>query len=181
VMTATSALLLALAPGVSGAASSLFAVGAPDSLDAIFQTAEPMPHSGWKYVYIHHSLTPSGSAATLGESAYGLADHFVIGNGDGCGDGEVQVAQRWHRQKPAGRMPTVASIDPACISICLIGDFNRARPTQTQMLRLGQLVAALQDRCGIPAANVHLRETDGSVSGVGRYFPTRMLRDQLLP
>ena len=183
VMTATSALLLALAPAplAPGAASSLFAVGSPDSLDAIFQTSTPMSDGQWRYVYVHHSRTPAGSAATLGESADGLADHFVIGNGDGCGDGEVQVAQRWHRQRPAGRLPGLESINADCISICLIGDFNRARPTETQMRRLGQLVAALQDRCGIPAANVYLRDGDRTMAGVGQYFPSARLREQLLP
>lgn len=182
-MTATSALLLALAPAplTPGAASSLFAVGTPDSLDAVFQTSVPMPDGHWKFIYVHQSRTPAGSAATLGESADGLADHFVIGNGDGCGDGEVQIAQRWHRQKSAGRVHGVDSISEACISICLIGDFNRTRPTETQMRRLGQLVAALQDRCTIPAKNVYLLEKDGSTAGVGRHFPVDRLREQLLP
>ena len=182
VMTATSALLLALAPAplAPGAASSLFAVGTPDSLDAIFQTSVPVPDGRWRYVYVHHSRTPAGSAATLGESGDGLADHFVIGNGDGCGDGEVQIAQRWHRQKPAGNLGQ-SQIDPSCVSICLIGDFNCARPTETQLRRLSQLVTALQDRCGIPAANVHVREGDRTMTGVGQYFPAARLRDQLLP
>jgi hypothetical protein len=183
VMTATCALLLALAPAplTPGAASSLFAVGTPESLDSIFQTPVPPQKGSWQYVYVHQSKTDAGSVATLGESADGLGDHFVIGNGDGCGDGEVQIAQRWHRQKPAGRVAGLKSIDPSCISICLIGDFDRARPTPTQLLRLNQLVAALQDRCGIPAGNVHLIEADSSTAGVGRYFPTASFRNQLLP
>jgi hypothetical protein len=184
VMTVTSALLLALAPAplAPGAASSLFAVGTPDSLDAIFETSTPVQAGRWKDIYVHHSLTPAGSAATLGESAGGLADHFVIGNGDGCGDGEVQVAQRWHRQRAAGQVAGLASINHSCVSICLIGDFDRAMPTQTQMLRLSQLVAALQDRCGIPAANVHLLQGNTvSPAGIGRHFPVSRLRERLLP
>ena len=182
VMTATSALLLALTPAplAPGAAGSLFAVGTPDSLDAIFQTSTPMPQGRWRYVYVHHSRTPAGSAATLGESVGGLADHFVIGNGDGCADGEIQIAQRWHRQKPAGQVGQF-NVDPSCVSICLIGDFNRARPTETQLRRLSQLVTALQDRCGIPAANVYLREGDLTTAGVGQHFPSARLRDQVLP
>lgn len=182
VMTATSALLLALAPAPlsPGAVSSLFAVGTPDSLDVIFQTPAPMPEGRWKHIYVHHSQTLAGSAATLGESADGLADHFVIGNGDGCKDGELQVAQRWHRQRAAGRVGQF-SVNDDCVSICLIGDFNRARPTETQLRRLGQLVAALQDRCEIPAGNVYLREGDRTTSGVGQHFPASRLREQLLP
>ena len=182
VMTVTSALLLALAPAPldEGASGSLFAVGQPESLDAVFNTRVEVQPGRWRYVYVHHSKTAGGSAATLGESGNGLADHFVIGNGDGCGDGEIQVAQRWHRQRSAGQMAGVQSIDPACIRICLIGDFNRARPTPLQLLRLEQLVAALQSRCGIPAAGVQLLDGDASPAGVGRWFPTDF-RGRLLP
>jgi hypothetical protein len=106
----------------------------------------------------------------------------VIGNGDGCGDGEVQVAQRWHRQRAAGRVQGLTSINDACVSICLIGDFDRATPTPTQILRLSQLVAALQERCGIPAARVHLLQGGTpSPAGIGRHFPTDSLRGRLLP
>jgi hypothetical protein len=184
VMTATSALLLALAPAplAPGAVSSLFAVGTTDSLDPIFQTSAPMEAGRWKYVYIHHSKTDGGSAASLGESGGGLADHFVIGNGAGCGDGEIQIAQRWHRQHPAGRIVAGEELRPDCISICVIGDFDRSLPTATQMLRLRQLVTALQARCGIPAAGVHVVEGERASKGnAGRYFPVANLREALLP
>jgi hypothetical protein len=183
VMTATSALLLALAPAplAPGAVRSLALVGQSQSLDAVFDTPVPVRDGRWQYVFIHHSRTDGGDAATLGEQAGGLADHFVIGNGDGCGDGEVQVAQRWHRQAAAGRLPGLKSIDPACVSICLVGDFERAKPTAVQVKRLSQLVAALQARCGIPAGNVHLFPGDATVTGVGRFFPLEAVREQLLP
>lgn len=183
VMTATSALLLALAPAplAPGAVGSLAAVGQSQSLEAIFETPAPVQDDRWKYVFIHHSKTDGGNAATLGESSGGLADHFVIGNGDLCGDGEVQIAQRWHRQAAAGRLPGMKSIDPSCVSICLIGDFNRGKPTGVQIKRLSQLVAALQARCGIPADNVLLFNDDASVMGVGRFFPREAVREQLLP
>jgi hypothetical protein len=184
VMTATSALLLALAPAplTAGTSSSLFAVGTtPDSLDAIFQTPAPVQPGRWKYVFIHDSTTDGGSAATLGESAEGLADHFVIGNGDGCGDGELQIAQRWHRQKEPGKVEGRTRLRPDCVTICLIGDFSRSLPTSTQMLRLKQLVTALQARCDIRAENVHVAERTASASGVGRYFPAAKLREALLP
>jgi hypothetical protein len=182
-MTATSALLLALAPAplTPGAVNSLFAVGTPDSLDPIFQTSAPIEPGRWKYIYIHHSKTVAGSAATIGESADALADHFVIGNGDGCGDGEVQIAQRWHHQRSAGQVDRRYSIDKACVSICLVGDFNRALPTSTQLRRVAQLVTAIQERCDIPADKVLIVEREQSMAGVGRYFPTAKLREQLLP
>jgi len=93
----------------------------------------------------------------------------------------VQVAQRWNHQKGAGRIEGLRSIDSTCISISLVGDFNRTRPTPTQVLRLTQLVGALQTRCGIPAANVRFLDGDASTAGVGRHFPAEAVQGQLLP
>src|SRR5690349_16376146 len=67
VLSLTSALLMALAPAplVPDAATSLFAVDEPRSMDAIFQTKVPVPGNRWKYIYIHHSKTASGNALSL--------------------------------------------------------------------------------------------------------------------
>ncbi|HLL87826.1 MAG TPA: N-acetylmuramoyl-L-alanine amidase, partial [Tepidisphaeraceae bacterium] len=69
-----------------------------------------------------------------------------------------------------------------CITICLVGDFDRSLPTPAQMRRLTQLVTALQGRLRIPAGNVMLM-TDAApgAAGTGRYFPTAVLKDALLP
>jgi hypothetical protein len=151
-------------------------------MDAIFQTSAPMKAGQWKSIYIHHSKTAGGSAASLGESADGLADHFVVGNGDGCGDGEVQIAQRWHQQLQAGRVVAGEAVRDGRINICVVGDFDRSLPSSNQMLRLRQLVTALQDRCGIPAANVQfVQAKQPSKGAVGRHFPTAKLREALLP
>lgn len=183
VLTLTSGLLLALAPAplTPGAAHSLFAVEAPASLDVIFDAQTPVNTDRWQYIYVHHTKTPSGSAASLATSPAGLADHFLIGNGDGCADGELQLSQRWSHQQSAGRIAGLDSIDPACISITLVGDFDQARPTPTQMRRLTQLVTALQNRLHIPAERVWLVQSPQGAAGVGKYFEIPQLREQLLP
>ena len=81
-LTLTSALLLALAPAplMPDAASSLFAIDAPPSLDVIFNTKVQSPPNRWKYIYVRHSRTASGSALSLGQAPGGLGDHFVIGS-----------------------------------------------------------------------------------------------------
>jgi hypothetical protein len=179
----TSALLLALAPAplTPDAATSLFAIDAPTSLDVIFDTKTPTRLGRWKYIYIHHSRTPAGNAATLAQDN-GLSDHFVIGNGDGCVDGEIQITQRWNLQNSIAHPPAgVSQIDPACISICLVGDFDQARPTPTQQRRLAQLVGALQSHLHIPATHVLTFDQPGSPAGVGRSFPVASFRNQILP
>ena len=184
VLGLTSALLLALAPAplTPGAASSLFAVEPPKSLDVIFDTAAPLKAGRWSHIYVHHSQPLSGSAATLGTGGPGgVADHFVIGNGDGCADGELQIAQRWNHQQSAGPLPGVSQMDPSCISICLVGDFNRTHPTRTQMRRLAQLVSALQSRLRVPAEQVWVIDGVAGPGGVGRLFPAAEFRKELLP
>jgi hypothetical protein len=166
---------------VQDAASSLFAIDAPRSLDVIFNTKRPVTPSRWRYIYIHHSATASGDAVSLGQSSGGLRDHFVIGNGDGCVDGEIQIGQRWNQQIAATPPAGAASIDPACISICVIGDFDRAVPTPTQLRHLAQLVDALQSQLHVAGQSVLLLDQPRSSAGAGRYFPVTAFRGQLLP
>jgi N-acetyl-anhydromuramyl-L-alanine amidase AmpD len=182
VLTLTSALLLALAPAplTPDATSSLFAIDAPDSMDVIFRTAAPTKADRWNYIYVHQSRTTGGNALTLSQRPGGLGDHFVIGNGDGAIDGEIQVAARWDAQLAAAPPPGAASINADCISICVIGDFGRSRPTPTQLRRLSQLVTTLQARYRIPADRVMLVPSD-SPAGLGPHFPLPELRQQLLP
>ena len=184
-LTLTSALLLALAPAplMPDAASSLFAIDAPPTLDVIFNTKVQSPPNRWKYIYVRHSRTASGNALTLGYAAApgGLGDHFVIGNGDGAIDGEIQIAQRWNQQQPATPPAGAQKIDPSCISICLVGDFDRTVPTPTQLRRLSQLVQTLQGKYGIKSDSVLLIELPNSPAGAGRYFPAAGFRGQLLP
>jgi len=179
VLMFTSALLMALAPAplTPDATNTLFAIDMPNSMDAIFQTETPSAGTAWKYIYVHHSRSAGAPVAGNGE----LNDHFVIGNGSGLTDGEVQMGQRWEQQRPAAAPLRSTRIDPHCISICLVGDFDQTRPTATQMRRLGQLVTALQARYRIPLSSVALADQPQSVAGSGRFFPISMFREQLIP
>jgi hypothetical protein len=176
----TGALLLALAPAPlpAGAVQSLFAVSAPDSMDAIFNTATPLRPGRWNYIFVHQSKTISGNAATLGDSAGGLADHFLIGNGDGCHDGEVQIGQRWTDQTEAAPPPG-RSIRKDCISICLVGDLDSTAPTELQQRRLIQLLAALQSRTNIPDSHIIALDGDTTSAGIGRRYSSAAVRKQL--
>lgn len=182
-LTLVSALLLALAPAPlrPSAVRSLFALGAPQSLECIFDTSVPVQqHGRWNSIYVRHSQSLSGSALTLAETPGGLPDHFVIGNGDGCVDGELQIGQRWTEQLPPGLPPGLDRIEPGCISICLIGNFDQTGPTQTQQRRLVQLLGVLQSRLQIPAEQVILVPTGGP-AGVGTRFPLADMKVQLRP
>ena len=186
VMTLTSALLWAVqtAPLAPDAARNLSATDHADDMNQVFDTQKPVASNRWKYIFIHHSQTTSGSAETLAADVAdpkGMADHFVIGNGEGCTDGAVQYGARWNEQGPAGKARDVDRMDPNCISICLIGDFDRSFPTPTQMKTLGQLVDVLQRRLHIDREHVWIVDVKNSPAGSGRYFPRAAFREQLLP
>jgi hypothetical protein len=179
----TSVLLLALSPAplAPSAPASLFALDAPQSMDAIFRTGVPVDAGRWRYIFVHHSRTLSGSAASF-TGANGLpGDHFVIGNGDGAIDGEIELTQRWAAQLAAAPAAGLDRIGSDCISICLVGDFDQEAPTPTQQLRLTQLVGALQRKLQIRAGQIVLLETAGTQASAGRHFPATAFRTQLLP
>jgi hypothetical protein len=186
VLTLTSLLLQAMArsPMQPDAADTLFVYNPGDSIDAIFRMQVPVLPTRWQYLYIHHSKTSGGNALMLGDSPEGVGDHFIIGNGDGLVDGELQISQLWNHQQsaisPAGNL----KVQPNCVSICLVGDFDRKPPTPMQLGRLGQLVQALQARCRIPGSRVEWLNdgagaTSATAAGIGRYFPGAAFRDQI--
>jgi hypothetical protein len=182
-LTLTSALLLALAPDSlrPDASRSLLAIGEPQSLDVLFDTAAPLQQGRWKYIFIHQSDTDSGDALSLAQTPAGVPDHFVIGNGQGCQDGEIQITQRWAQQDPPGDIAGLPRTQPNFVSICLVGDFDRYRPTSSQQRRLVQLVTALQHELNIPGKNVVSPANQAGIAGTGRNFPHDELAGQLLP
>jgi hypothetical protein len=155
---------------------SLFAIDSSENervtRDIAGTTARP-----WKYIYIHHSKTADGAAQTLASGD--LGDHFVICNGDGGGDGEVQGSYRWTKQLSGVAPRGAKSIAADCISICLVGDFDATRPTAQQIRNLSQLVALLQSKYAIPAGNIYMASQGNTAAGIGRYFPAQEFRRQI--
>ena len=186
VLTITSALLLVMqpAPLTPDSSRSLMAVDTPAQTAALFDTHVTVEPTRWRYIYVHHSGGNSGNVSTLADAAgpaTGVADHFVIGNGEGAGDGEIQIGQRWNNQQPAGRTEGLDRVDPDCISICLIGDLDRTLPTPRQMEQVGRLVKALQDRMQIGVDHVWVVDAPGLPAGCGRYFPREVFKGNLIP
>jgi len=179
VLTLTSALLLYLAPPPLAGETSYDNLWAADGADnhltgSLFQTRVTATQGHWKSIYIHQSSTRAGSGASSG-------DHFVIGNGYGCPDGQIQMTQRWNNQLSAAAPAGASSIDSDCISICVIGDFADAAPTPNQTRRLAELVSTLQGQLGIGGDKVYLMDGVPGAAGIGKTFPSAWLREQILP
>lgn len=113
----------------------------------------------WNFIVIHHSDTPTGSAGVFDRYHRevkhwdSLGYHFVIGNGTASKDGQVEVGPRWARQQQ-GAHAGVEKYNKEGIGICLVGEFDRTRPSAAQMQSLARLVAYLQKTYRIPSSNV---------------------------
>jgi hypothetical protein len=114
----------------------------------------PVRRGRWKYIIVHNSGTREGNARIFDiyhrrvrHMVNGLAYHFVIGDGHGSGDGEIEIGHRWTAQLNGGH---VASdyLNDISLGICLVGDFNRDLPTKAQIGALEELISYLRDRVG---------------------------------
>lgn len=139
----------------------------------------------WKYIVIHHSASEKGSATEFDKYhretrgwENGLGYHFVIGNGHGSKDGQIEIGNRWISQID-GAHAGVQEYNHLGIGICLVGNFNDTNPTVNQMTSLIALVEYLQARCRISSENIimhrHFRETECP----GRKFPYYKLLAQI--
>ena len=108
----------------------------------------------WKYIVVHNSGTRQGNARVFDlyhrnvrKMQNGLAYHFVIGNGNSSGNGEIEVGDRWIRQINGGHVASDYLNDIA-LGICLVGDLNRDMPTKDQLAALDELCTYLRARVG---------------------------------
>ena len=113
---------------------------------------------------------------------HGLAYHFVIGNGDGMGDGEFGVSQRWTQQLDGGHLASEAQ-NKIALGICLVGNFDKHRPTPRQMESLRALLEALMVRCRLTpgAVKTHQQLNVVHTRCPGALFPARSFLDSLQP
>ena len=114
----------------------------------------PVQRSRWKFIIVHNSGTRQGNARAFDyyhrrvkRMQNGMAYHFVIGNGRSSGDGEIEIGDRWRRQINGGHVHS-DYLNNIGLGICLVGDFNRDRPTKAQMESTEELIKYLRQRCG---------------------------------
>ena len=165
-------------------ATSPTAPSGPPTTTASLQKALDRPvvvPGRWKYIVVHHSGTDEGNLKSIDRyhreerhMEHGLAYHFLIGNGNGMGDGEIAVGQRWREQLDGGHLRSEEQ-NKIALGICLIGNFDKNKPTEKQLRSLENLVRALMKRCNIPASAVKTHQQINVVRTEcpGRKFPAR--------
>jgi hypothetical protein len=113
----------------------------------------------WSCIEIYFSGTTGGNVEQL-PAPGGSADpadlncHFVICNGHGGGDGQIQPTEKWQQQQ---------SITPSqdwygssqTIRVCIVADGKAAYPTDCQMKRLEALIESLYRRFSIQPERIY--------------------------
>ena len=155
------------------------------SIQKAIDTAPVKPRR-WRYIVLHHSGVDEGTVKSMDRyhreerhMEHGLAYHFVIGNGHGMRDGEIAACQRWREQLDGGHLHSEAQ-NKISIGICLVGNFDRHKPTPKQLQSLNSLVEALLKRCklSVSAVKTHRQINTVKTRCPGRYFPiTTVLKE----
>ena len=138
----------------------------------------------WRAIVVHHSATPDGNAARyhrwhLARGWDGLGYHFVIGNGNGARDGEIQVGWRWLAQREGAHAGQTFHNQHG-VGICLVGNFERAEPTAAQWRALLERCRALMLEHAIePDRVVGHKDVRSGTACPGARFPMDRLRREL--
>jgi hypothetical protein len=141
-----------------------------------------VPPNNWQWIVIHHSATPAGSARAFDASHRHrgwdeLGYHFVIGNGTGSGDGQIEVGSRWPKQKWGAHAKTPDNrFNEYGIGICLVGDFSMDRPTPAQIESLTRLVGYLMFTYQIAPSHVLGHGQTKPTECPGRYVNVAEIR-----
>ena len=178
--------LVTLAPTIEPLRTEQFlpTVPSPDIGNPQWPTDEAL--KGWKYIVLHHTATERGSVESIHETHLqrkdkkghpwqGIGYHFVIGNGDGMGDGEIEPTFRW-KQQIAGAHAGVNEYNELGIGVVLIGNFEKRAPTPSQIQAVKRLVGMLSHDFGIPADRVIGHSDVKATECPGANFPLSEIR-----
>jgi N-acetyl-anhydromuramyl-L-alanine amidase AmpD len=132
-------------------------------------------------IVVHHSGTDQGNVQIFRDyhtNVNGWSDvgyHYVICNGKGGKDGEVQPGRDLMF---SGAHCIPRNLDS--IGICLVGNFQNTHPTEAQLSSLKKLCLELCQKYTIPHAYVFgHRECDEGTECPGDKFNVQELRDYL--
>ena len=161
-MTAGAVVLMAL--GDNPPSAGLFSLSSYylhnlDPVEKAVRSRTAQSPGRWSRIEIYYSGTKAGNIEQLA-SLSGLAGaedincHFVICNGLGGGDGQIQSTEKWQRQW---------SIIPGrtwygsgqTIRICIIADGKTTLPTDFQIKRVEELVEGLHRKFNIRTESIY--------------------------
>lgn len=137
----------------------------------------------WKYIVVHHTASESGSVESIDEEHrkkkdksgnpwLGVGYHFVIGNGKGMGDGEIEPTFRWREQLHGAHAGSSnKDYNQHGIGVCLVGNFEHSAPSPAQFKAVKRLVQTLKHEYHITTENVVGHRDIRSTECPGKNFP----------
>lgn len=153
--------------------------------------APDVDRRAWRWIVIHHSGTPSGTAVGIDHQHRdargwdGIGYHLVIGNGQGTREGRIEATFRWRGQQP-GAHAGQRLYNELGIGLCVIGDYRTRPPSPLVERRLVELCALLIRHCPelSPASIIGHGEVPGKNTvcpGAGLDLPRlrRLVSEQL--
>ena len=143
----------------------------------------------WNYIVLHHTASDSGSVDSIheehlkrkdknGKNWLGIGYHFVIGNGNGMGDGEIEPTFRW-RQQMQGAHAGVADFNQHGIGIVLVGNFEKTPPTAAQLTSIKRLVGTLKREYSIVESKIMGHGDVKATECPGKLFPMSEVRESI--
>lgn len=135
----------------------------------------------WKHIVIHHTASEGGSVETInaehlnrkdknGNKWLGIGYHFLIGNGTGMSDGEIEPTFRWKKQMQGAHAGN-EEYNQHGIGICLVGNFQDHRPSPAQLASVKRLVGVLKREYHIKSSQVVGHRDVKSTACPGKMFP----------
>ena len=152
--------------------------------------APDVPEREWEFVVLHHTASSGGSVESIHEAHLkkkdksgnpwlGIGYHFVIGNGNGMGDGEIQPTFRW-REQMHGAHAGSNDYNQRGIGICLVGNFEDQHPSDAQLQAVERLVATMKKEYGISSERVVGHAEVKATACPGKHFPLEAIRESSL-
>lgn len=140
----------------------------------------------WKYLVLHHTASEEGNVDSIheihlknkdksGKPWLGIGYHFVIGNGQGMGDGEIEPTFRW-REQLQGAHAGVGEYNQTGIGIVLVGNFEKTKPTAAQLTAIKRLVGVMKQTYSIDSDHVVGHGDVKATECPGRNFPLNDVR-----
>lgn len=142
-----------------------------------------VPERPWKFVVLHHTASDEGNVESIHEAHLrrkdsagrpwmGIGYHFVIGNGNGMPDGEIESTFRWKQQLHGAHAGgTKPEFNELGIGIALIGNFQKKPPTEQQLRSVKRLVRSLAQDYRIASSNIIGHKDIRTTECPGELFP----------
>lgn len=144
-----------------------------------------VPARKWKYIVLHHTASDEDSVDSIhevhvqkkdkkGNPWLGIGYHFVIGNGQGMTDGEIEPTFRWKTQIQGAHAGSAdRDYNEIGIGICLVGNYEKYPPSPKQVAAIKRLIRVLKGDYKIVTANIvkHSDVRDGGTECPGKHFP----------